>query len=190
MTYCLPEGYRINSNPKFWDDTRMKDEWQREVYLMAFAIASSGRVKTVLDVGCGSGFKTVHYLGTFDTTGSEMEPTLSFLKKTYPQRKWLAPGEVKGKFDLVICADVIEHVPDPDELCDFIREHAKKHVVISTPDRLREPRWAMGPPSNDSHVREWAFDEFRDYIGSQFYLRRQIVTNRVQTTYAAICEAR
>lgn len=191
MTYCLPEDYQINPAPRLWDDTAMRDEWQREVYLMAYAIALITGAKTILDVGCGSGFKTLRYLRGFGTmVGVEIEPTLSFLRETYPDEHWLAPEEVTGMFDLVVCADVIEHVHDPDELCRFIRKHAKDHIVISTPDRTRDPESAMGPPSNDGHVREWAFDEFSNYIRSQFHLRGQIVTNEAQTTYAAICGVR
>lgn len=64
------------------------DEWQREVYLTAANLMRSNLLRTVYDIGCGSGYKTVHYLGEFDTTGFDLERTVLFLKKTYPDRKW------------------------------------------------------------------------------------------------------
>jgi hypothetical protein len=40
---------------------------------------------TVIDVGCGAGWKLVHYLAKeFKTIGVETEPAISFLRKTYP----------------------------------------------------------------------------------------------------------
>ena len=48
---------------------------------------NSGRKLTVIDVGCGSGWKLVNYLSKeFKTIGVETEPALSFLRKTYPDQ--------------------------------------------------------------------------------------------------------
>ena len=74
--------------------------------------------------------------------------------------------------DMVICADVIEHVDDPDELIEFIKKMNFKHLIISTPDRnllhSKLGRSITGPPVNKHHIREWTFDEFAEYIGEHF----------------------
>jgi hypothetical protein len=81
-------------------------------------------------------------------------------------------------YDLLICADVIEHVKNPDALLDFIKRAKPKTVVISTPDRdvlvelfykwylETDPAWTgfNGPPFNQCHLREWSFVEFENYI--------------------------
>jgi 2-polyprenyl-3-methyl-5-hydroxy-6-metoxy-1,4-benzoquinol methylase len=78
--------------------------------------------------------------------------------------------------DLVICADVIEHVKNPDELIHFIIKMDPEHIVISTPDRdlLHEKlgRSQTGPPGNTHHIREWSFDEFENYISRNFNIIR------------------
>ena len=46
---------------------------------------NSGRKLTVIDVGCGSGWKLVNYLSEeFKTIGIETEPALTFLREKYP----------------------------------------------------------------------------------------------------------
>ena len=85
----------INPNNNHFDDTGLTGEWQKEVYMLARDLLrkmsklpeSNGRNLTVIDVGCGSGWKLVHYLSKeFKTIGIETEPALSFLRKTYPDQ--------------------------------------------------------------------------------------------------------
>jgi methylase of polypeptide subunit release factors len=70
----------------------MTDEYQKEVYMLARDILQkmskhSDKKLTVIDVGCGSGWKLVHYLSDqFRTVGIDTEPAYSFLKKTYPDQ--------------------------------------------------------------------------------------------------------
>ena len=90
--YFLPKSYKINNNNTHFDDTGFTREWQKEVYMLAREILRkvtkiSGEKMTVIDVGCGSGWKLVHYLSNeFKTVGIETEPALSFLRKTYPEQ--------------------------------------------------------------------------------------------------------
>ena len=187
--YGLPEGYRIREKPESWDDTKMKDEWQREVYLMALAIMVSHSYKSVIDVGCGSGYKLMKYLGKYDTVGMDVPATVDFLLNKYPANTWVTDKPAQ-KFDMVICADVIEHVTDPDALCQSLRSLANGHIIISTPDRLRPGEPPFGPSRNRSHVREWSYAEFGSYIRTQFEVLGQVRTNEEQSTYAVICKVR
>ena len=94
----------------------------QDVYLTALHLmrkSSDGNGK-VIDVGCGSGYKLVHYISKeFQTLGIETEPALSFLRKTYPNHEWInsgKPSETGPQNGAIngchvgICADVIEHI--------------------------------------------------------------------------------
>jgi SAM-dependent methyltransferase len=195
--YCIADGYQHRLEPEPWDDKDLTEEWQREVYLIAASVAAAVGAKRVTDIGCGSGFKLITYLGHLDTVGVDTPDTVMWLKQRYPDRCWHVNWDEaarEGGADLVICADVIEHFPDPNMLMGLIKACAKRHapILISTPDRdlfgySRESGLRMGPPVNRSHAREWTFDEFHAYLSTHYEIVGHMITNRAQTTQLAIC---
>jgi len=180
--YCIADGYHARERPEHHNDIGFTDDYQLEVYELARELMRTEHMRTVLDVGCGSGYKLVKYLGEFETVGVETEPCLSYLRRSYPTREWLESGEpgrgfgkpVATSFDLVMCSDVIEHLVDPDALISFVKSIESRYVLFSTPDRevlARHEKWnapALGPPLNPAHVREWTSDELRQYLGLHF----------------------
>jgi hypothetical protein len=144
-------------------------------------------LSSVIDVGCGNGYKLVYYLKDFETLGIETEPCYTWLVNTYPDRKWFKHyGETKD-CDLIICSDVIEHILDPDILLDYLISLGAKYYIISTPcrevlcnhrrlRRLFKESW-QGPPINKCHVREWTMSELKEYLSSKF-----------EIVYSAYCE--
>jgi SAM-dependent methyltransferase len=180
--FFLPENYTVNLNPMHYNDSNQTDFWQKEVYYYAKKVMTDNNFKSVVDVGCGSGFKLIKYLGEFDTTGVDTDPCYSMLISRYPSRKWLKSGEPEKSFanhnlecDVIICSDVIEHIVNPINLINYIRSIKSKYVIFSTPDRevLRKmPRFGdaawYGPPVNNAHVREWTSSEFNNFISKYF----------------------
>lgn len=178
-SYGLPLEYKINSVPTHYIDLHETDAYQKEVYVFGQSIMKRYGLHTVVDVGCGSGYKLVKYLGNHNTIGIETEPCISFLRKTYPSRFWLNSGEPEKSFcsydinvDLVICSDVIEHILDPNNLIAFLQSLNAKYYIISTPCRQRLVdhfgRTPLDPPQNKAHVREWTMNEFKSYISKFF----------------------
>jgi SAM-dependent methyltransferase len=192
--YGIRPGYFHRNKVSYFDDTDLTDEWQREVYLTAADLMKKEECRTVYDVGCGSGYKLVKYFSEYETTGFDVEPTVSFLKQKYPDRQWrVVPFDDRTleSAELVVCSDVIEHVPDPDALLNFLRHVTGRYLVLSTPDRnliygKRSPR-RYGPPSNPTHIREWSFQELHDYVAAQFDILEHRVTNPDQFTQMIVC---
>lgn len=172
--YCIRKDYIIRENNDFLDTSGRSDEYQKKVYLFALDVVNKYNIKNIADVGCGSGYKLMKYFNNYNIIGYDLEPTINILKNKYPNNEWIVsnfnnkPKEV----DMVICADVIEHVNDPDELITFIKKMKPKHLIISTPDRdlltVKLNRSNIGPPANKHHIREWTFNEFSNYIGQYF----------------------
>jgi hypothetical protein len=143
-------------------------------------------MRSVADIGCGSAYKLLHILGDFDTVGVDVSPTYEWLQEKYPERRWVKSFTQESENlrpDLVVCADVIEHVLDPDALLNYLARLAAKRIVLSTPDRdlvYRRHHW--GPPTNPSHIREWSFKEFGNYVSQHFVVHEHVISNREQFT--------
>jgi len=152
-------------------------------------------LKSIIDIGCGSAYKLIKYLGQYDTLGLELSPTYEWLMEKYPSRRWMKsdfklPGNISA--DLVLCADVIEHLRDPDELLAFIKRINCQYIIFSTPRREMLYRFwnrgYWGPPKNKHHIREWSFSEFYQYISQSFDVFLHSITNREQKTQMVVCE--
>jgi hypothetical protein len=173
----LPAGYR--RRPAVNANLRTTDHAQQRVYQFAAQIAAGDpAVRTVLDWGCGSGWKLAHYFGHLDTLGADVYYRLPVLTARFPTRRWgVCPVAVDA--DLVLCVDVIEHVDDPLGLLRTFAAGRWRHLVISTPERERVARLKCqtdaerkqqrrGPPLNRWHAMEWTADEFARLLRREF----------------------
>ncbi len=147
-------------------------------------------LETVLDVGCGTGFKLLKYFGDYETLGLERPPALDHLRETYPERRWqLADFDdvPPGSFDMALSIDVIEHLLDPDELLRYLLKVDCRYVALSSPDRDRLTLASrIGPPANVHHVREWSREELVRYVSRYFrVLDSQVVSGH---EHYVVCE--
>jgi hypothetical protein len=136
--YFIHAGYSSRRKAMYFDDRAAGDEWQREVYKFAQEIAERERLNTICDLGCGSGSKLMRNFRNSTTVGIDVAETCKHLRARWPDRSWLEwnPNNIpQVPIDLVIAADVIEHLVDPDELLLYIQRLCPRYVVVSTPDR-------------------------------------------------------
>lgn len=189
--FCLLTSYQSRWPVSHHLDIALRDEWQREVYLACRGMMLHNGWKSVWDMGCGSGYKLLNLMGEFSTVGIEIEPTLGWLRQEYPDRTW-ADGSgdmVAGAPDMIICADVIEHVENPDELLQCLKAAGAKAYIFSTPDRdLVRGIGNLGPPDNPCHVREWSMPEFQELISRHFVVSSHQISNFHQGTQMIICQ--
>jgi SAM-dependent methyltransferase len=189
--YCIHDGYRSRQAAASFDDSANDDHWQLEVYKFAREVSDKYGLQTICDVGCGSGYKLVTHFADFVTIGIDLPATCNFLRAKWPDRCWIdADPEVvpSQQIDLVIASDVIEHVPDPDELVRYIKRLSPRYAVISTPDRnLLRVGTHDGPPANPAHVREWSFAEFHAYIAQSFRIEEHFISCAAQGTQCLLC---
>lgn len=189
-SFGIRDEYVHRRENAFFDDTPYRDEWQREVYELALKAATAINATTVVDVGCGSGFKLLKYFSHLRTIGLDLEPTLGFLRETYPDRDWRESSFSAdlGPVDVVICSDVVEHLPDPDQLMAFLSRLSFKILVLSTPERKLVYGYDQsGPPANPAHCREWTQAEFHAYASRWFTVVEGGITNQLQATQALVC---
>jgi SAM-dependent methyltransferase len=172
-----PSNSADSEGTPYWEeglagkDLRLQDP----VYKFASRKARRMRDPMVVDIGCGTGHKLVNRIGSVTTrfVGVDQESAISIARRVFPAHNWISGDLALDetwcqiadlRADMLICADVIEHVPDPRHLLRRLREATSPGsvVVLSTPDRDRMgyPD-ALGPPANPRHIREWSMEGFR-----------------------------
>lgn len=169
----------INENPRFYNDS-LEDSsyYQLDVYEYTASLFGQNSISSVLDLGCGMATKLRDYIRPHctDITGIDSEHAISQCRVLYDFGSWHTADlednsyVLPRSYDLIICADVIEHLKNPDSLLRIIKSgsHPGTVVVLSTPERdLRRGFGDMGPPQNTAHVREWNEDEFRAYLADR-----------------------
>lgn len=163
----------------YWAPWRLADNrrYQRHVYAWAAELMRERGLRSVIDIGCGPGVKLRDLIAPecADITGVDQRSALAAARRHVPQAMLVEcdlerPDLRLGRaYDLVICADVIEHMSDPDPLMELVRACAGREglVLISTPERDRERGRACMGSDKPEHVREWSMPEFAWYLGSR-----------------------
>lgn len=156
---------------------RMANHYQYHVYRCGGELARQHGLKSALDIGCGPAFKLAEFVAPVcdRLVGLDEPGIVQYCRAHFKVGQFLAYNieidsfPLDEKFDLVISADVIEHLTDPDKLLDGIRRAAtpESYIVISTPERdiLRGAECLISPKA--AHVREWNFDELERYLTSR-----------------------
>ena len=104
---------------------------RRRVLTRALAEAAlDPRGRTVLDVGCGTGFFTAYYLDRgAHVTGLDIAPTsVERLRKRHPEARFMladvSEAELESRYDIVNAFDVLYHITD-----DARWAHALDHLA-------------------------------------------------------------
>lgn len=182
-SYFIKQGYRCNLDAEgnaavYMCDKHGASVYQVKVYEFARGMIVKHKFRSVLDVGCGFGLKLkrIIYPACSDVVGIDTKHSIDFCKREHSFGRWFEDDiekprlKLNDKFDLIISADVIEHLIDPDRLLTYIRgySHENTNIIISTPERdLVAGKSSYGPPLNKTHVREWNMCEFGKYMGSR-----------------------
>lgn len=180
--YFMSKDYRPRSQDETCDylirDIKIREK--ETIYKKAYELATRKDLKSVVCLGCGNGRSFMEYFEEFDTLGFELKNKLEQLKMDYPNKKWKEThyGNFPDvfKIDLLICNNLLEAVTFPDEILNFINLYDFKYLVISGTDRVKFAKALHknpadsknGPPFNTAHVREWSFNEFKEYISHHF----------------------
>ena len=150
--------------------------YQRPVYDAAIRLIRQHNCQRMIDIGCGSAHKLAYLhrqCPTLEITGVDQESAIQYCRRTYQFGTWLPanldeplPKELPGNADLLICADVIEHLGQPEILLASLRRlvHPQGLIILSTPDRDATRGVNANTVPNPYHVREWNVAEFAQLV--------------------------
>lgn len=169
--YAIRSGYRARAEPEYFPDDQ-ELTWQPDVYRDLGRVADRVGCKRLIDVGCGNARKLVDYRDRFELVGIDIGENIDLCRSSYDFGTWiehdlgkpgpLPLGEDQLRHAAVVCADVIEHIPDPKALVDKLvgAMRSADLLLISTPERaLARGEADKGPPGNPAHAREWTIRE-------------------------------
>lgn len=145
-------------------------------------------VQRVLEVGVGEGFLSGYLSEKFPEkqfTGVDFNPAdIERLKRLFPSIQARVGsaydlGDLSSDFDLVICAEVLEHLETPDRALAEIQRLGPRRVILSVP---HEPFFRLSNLlagnnvrrlGNDSdHINHWNPTSFRRLIEPRFDILR------------------
>jgi len=152
------------------------------------ALFARARPRTVIEAGCGEGVISARYaprldaLHAFDvdaacvaTARARLSPfaaTRAVFRADLTDAALTLPAA-----DLVLCCEVLEHVPDPEAALARLASLTRRHLIISVP---REPLWrglnmarlkyltSLG--NTPGHIQHWSSRGFRNLVSGRFHV--------------------
>jgi len=156
---------------------------------IAFLVEMTG-AERILDAGCGEGFVISDLLqenGGLTITGIDcsLEAIEMARQMVPPVLSRVCVGDLRempyadDSFDLVMCLEVLEHLPDPHRGLRELRRMTSEHCLVSVP---HEPFFRMinflrgrhvGAWGRDpEHLQHWTAGRFRRLVGQYFEIEQ------------------
>jgi SAM-dependent methyltransferase len=156
--------------------------WFNDLLTMTLSHVDKKRVKTVADVGCGVGHKTLtlkKVLPGSSVTGFDFSKSaIEAGKKAYgPEGVNYACEDItkknyKKRYDLISAFDVLEHIDKWEEMVDKLIAINNRYLLFSFPvGRMRPYEKGIG------HFRNFQRNQMEDFLETRGY-------RRVHTFYA------
>lgn len=116
--------------------------------------------ESVLDAGCGEGETLDRLAGILPSSpvGIDLNPeSVEFAGRRLPEAK-ISTGDIldlpfaDGEFDLVLCLEVLEHLPDPAAGLAELARVSGGDIVVSVP---HEPWFRLGSLARGKYLKTW-----------------------------------
>jgi len=177
--YVAADPYTVEEN---LDSPFHERRVQCTLDLLVDAVRSRSSGLRILDVACGKGFITArisealpraHVYGMDGSLTAIEHAAAHYRGIGFSVADALELPYVSGSFDVVVCNNLWEHVPDPVRLLEGVRRVLRRpgHLVISTPSRYRTEnlvrvlRGREVEMLNKHHVTEYSVGQVREQLG-------------------------
>jgi ubiquinone/menaquinone biosynthesis C-methylase UbiE len=148
-----------------------------------FAFVEQAGPDSVLDAGCGEGFG-LHDLAvrdvSLDLTGIDLdEEAVAYARARFGSVASFDHGSIldlpygDATRDLVLCSEVLEHLPRPGTAVAELKRVARTHVLITVPlepyfQALNDVAQWLGISGDPEHVQFWNHASFQAFIKTHF----------------------
>lgn len=153
-----------------WDDMKKYGPFARHLRRLMLSVMTSLRFDSVLDVSCGQGALLTEIAARFphvQLNGTELSAAaLTLTERRVPQGKFwpldLAQAALPQQFDLVICSEVLEHIPEDVTALRHLAAMTRRYLIVSAP----QGRMRSHEPAAYGHVRNYARGELQRKVGA------------------------
>lgn len=148
-----------------------------------FAFVQKADPDEVLDAGCGEGFG-VHHLARRDPSlslaGIDLDgEAVAYARERFGEVATFEQGTIldlpyeDDALDLVLCSEVLEHLPAPGKAVAELKRVARTHVLITVPlepyfQTLNDLGQWIGLCDDPGHVQYWNHEAFQAFILDHF----------------------
>ena len=173
LTSAYDEGWQSK-----WDDMKTYGPFSRHGRRILKEMIRPLDFRSVLDVGCGQGAflqELQSELPHIEVHGIDISSSAVELARKRVANGRFSMLDITTKFleekcDLVVCSEVVEHIPDDVLALQNLRRMTGKYLLISTPQgRMREFEKQVG------HVRNYAPGELVKKITANGFTVRSVV---------------
>ena len=201
----LPKDARLTELPEIIREARLTYGVARGVYAHCYGdLYESGREdlltfvpldsRDILDIGCANGLfgEMLKKRQTCRVTGVEWDAELSHVTRT--RLDHVMSGDIEeiidrgalGRFDAIVCGDVLEHLNNPWKVVGGLRRHLKKGglFIASTPNianwaiayEMLKGRWDYVPFTivSGTHIRFFTKQTLRECFEDAGYKIKDI----------------
>ena len=170
----LRSSAEVPEVPERFDPATMQGEIIQAEHLARYRWASPIALgRRVLDAGCGTAYGSMLLAeaGASEVVGMDRAPeVLDSVRAEMPDTVVLEEGDVTslpyedGRFDLVVCFEVIEHLDDPSRALDEFRRVLSPEGILA----VSSPNRDVYPPGNPHHVHEFTPPELEGELSRRF----------------------
>lgn len=145
-------------------------------------------VRSVLEVGVGEGFISGYLSEKFPEirfTGVDVAPAdIERLREKFPRVEAHVGSAydlsgLPGGYDLVICAEVLEHLDTPERALDEMRRLGPKRLLLSVPhepffmlSNLARGKNVRAFGNDPEHINHWGTRSFRSLLETRLHVDR------------------
>jgi len=131
---------------------------------------------TLLDVGCGNGYFTLHFAKHYDVTGldySEVMLNMNPYKKLVLGNAYKLPFS-NDTFDIVFCSNLLHHLSSPWQAIEEMKRVSKRYIIISEPNRNNPLMFLFGLFNKE----EWgSLKSSQNYFKQNFFKLNLVTKN-------------
>jgi 2-polyprenyl-3-methyl-5-hydroxy-6-metoxy-1,4-benzoquinol methylase len=152
-----------------WGDVQNYGPFHRHLRRLIKKMIRPLKFQSILDIGCGQGSLLAELRLEFPhikTSGVDVSASaVELARRRVPGGDFqvldIATASLSVKYDLAVCSEVLEHVPDDVTAIQNLRKMTKEYLLVSTPQgQMRDFEKQIG------HVRNYARGELVNKIKS------------------------